>query len=205
MLNSTILEELRNDLATTVLPSWVASPPRDFGKPSHGKLTADQWRTVCTVNMVITLVRLWNTASSSEQYQNLLINFVHLVVAVDLGTRKTMFPERAELFDYHMRQYLTTLRDNFGHDLRPNHHACLHLKEFLDLFGPVQGWWAFPFERYNGIIAQLKTNNKACQSLASYIYVRLELIYARRDSPDVPSVFLHRIHSPLAHVIDRLA
>jgi hypothetical protein len=44
--------------------------------------------------------------------------------------------------------------------LYPNHHLSLHLAECIRNFGPVHGWWAFPFERYNGIIQRYNTNNK---------------------------------------------
>lgn len=163
VLDPEVLKALRDDIAKTVLPSWVSPPPKNFGDKTHGKLKADEWRTVCTVSMVITLVRMWGTAATPEKFRKILKNFLHLVIAVDYGTRKTMDPARAQFFDANMRLYLSGLRTNFDHPLRPNHHACLHLREFMELFGPVHAWWAFPFERYNGIIAQLKTNKKTCE------------------------------------------
>ncbi|CDO72139.1 hypothetical protein BN946_scf184962.g82 [Trametes cinnabarina] len=54
ILDQDTISELRHDIAKTFLPSWLERPPRNFGSPSHGKLKADHWRTVCTVSMVIT-------------------------------------------------------------------------------------------------------------------------------------------------------
>ncbi|KAI0655866.1 hypothetical protein C8Q70DRAFT_883543, partial [Cubamyces menziesii] len=104
IITQDVIDVIRADIQNTILPSWMERPPKNFGSASHGKLKADQWRTVCTVSLTITLVRLWG------------------------------------------------LRDIFSHELVPNHHLSLHLVSCLLLFGPVHGWWAYPFERYNGLL-----------------------------------------------------
>ncbi|KAI0363914.1 hypothetical protein BV20DRAFT_957325 [Pilatotrama ljubarskyi] len=159
VLTAEVIEALRTDMLTTYLPSWIERPPANFGSAAHGKLKADHWRTICTISMVITLVRIWSSSTATIGDGKVLDNFVHLVVAVDLAARRSMDSERARLFDYHMTEYLRTLRELFDHDLVPNHHLSLHLTACLLLFGPVRGWWGFPFERYNGIIQRLNTNN----------------------------------------------
>ncbi|KAI0753039.1 hypothetical protein C8Q80DRAFT_1096323 [Daedaleopsis nitida] len=155
-----VIEHIRADIRATYLPSWIERPPLNFGSRSHGKLKADHWRTVCTINMVISLVPIWTSSTATEGDRLLLENFIHLVVAVDLATRCTMDAQRARLFDEHMLSYLRTLRHLFEHQLVPNHHLSLHIVTCLLLFRPVHGWWAYPFERYNGIIQRLNTNNK---------------------------------------------
>lgn len=160
ILTYDVISQLRADIQNTYLPSWIERPPINFGSASHGKLNADHWRTVCSISMVITLTRLWSSSTASEKDRLLLENFVHLVVAVDLATRRSMDPERARLFDEHMEEYLRGLRRLFEHKLVPNHHLSLHLATCLLLFGPVHGWWGFPFERYNGDIQGLNTNHK---------------------------------------------
>ncbi|EIW58990.1 uncharacterized protein TRAVEDRAFT_20801 [Trametes versicolor FP-101664 SS1] len=50
-----VLEKVRSDIVSTIFPSWLEKPPSDFGSPAHGKLKADHWCTVATVNLVITL------------------------------------------------------------------------------------------------------------------------------------------------------
>lgn len=74
--------------------------------------------------------------------------------------------ERAAKFDTYMHNYLDVLTTTFQHDRVPNHHLSLHLKECLELFGPVHAWWAFPFERFNGMIQNLNTNSKTSMFLA---------------------------------------
>ncbi|KAI0643024.1 hypothetical protein C8Q79DRAFT_915917 [Trametes meyenii] len=155
-----VLKEVRSDITKTSLPSWMETPPRNLGSPSHGKLKADHWRTVGTVSLVITLIRLWGSPSASAIEREVLDNFVALAVAIDLATRRSMNPARAALYDQYMEKYLHGLRTLFGHSLVPNHHLSLHLRQCLDVFGPVHGWWAYPFERYNGILQRLNSNYK---------------------------------------------
>ena len=173
VLDQSTVDQIREDIRTTYLPSWMERPPRNFGSPSHGKLKADQWRTVCTVSLTITLCRLWGGPDASEKQRLLLDNFISLVCAVDLATRRSMDVTRADRFDRYMLHYLRTLRNLFGHHLVPNHHLSLHLRDCLMLFGPVHAWWAFPFERYNGLLQNLNTNNKSGTSFHFIVYVRV--------------------------------
>ncbi|RDX40106.1 hypothetical protein OH76DRAFT_1459584 [Lentinus brumalis] len=185
ILTADVIAMLRSDILATFLPSWIERPPANFGSPSHGKLKADHWRTVCTVSMVITLVRVWSLSTATTGERKLLENFIHLVVAVDLATRRSMDAERARLFDHHMLEYLRTLRELFDHDLVPNHHLSLHLASCLLLFGPVRGMWGFPFERYNGIIQHLKTNNHISQiplTFMRFFYAGAELRWLKSST-----------------------
>ncbi|KAH9834090.1 uncharacterized protein C8Q71DRAFT_725300 [Rhodofomes roseus] len=171
VLTQDVINQIRHDIKTTYLPSWLERPPSNFGSASHGKLKADHWRTVCTINMVITLVRIWGASTASKGEHRLLENFIHLVIAVELASRRSMDAGRARLFDHHMFEYLRTLRDLFENNLVPNHHLSLHLSTCLQLFGPVHGWWAYPFERFNGIIQRLSTNNQIDKIPLTYMRV----------------------------------
>ena len=162
VLSADVLKVLRQDIHDTIFPSWMQRPPRNFGSPGHGKLKADNWRVVCTVSMVITLVRLWSdlAPTSTSTQRSFLENFVHLVIAVDYATRRSMGRDYLQTFDYHIQRYLVMLWDVFEHPLVPNHHLALHIKECLECFGPVHAWWGFPFERFNGMIAKINSNSR---------------------------------------------
>lgn len=155
------------------LPSWLEKPPGNIGSAGHGKLKADQWRTLCTVHMVITLGRLWGHKEATQEEGHVLQNFLQLVVAVDQATRRSMSRSRAALFDTNIQSYVKGLREIFDHSLVPNHHLSLHLRECLESFGPVHGWWAYPFERYNGLLQRMRTNNKPgrCTLLRTYEHI----------------------------------
>ncbi|KAI0710497.1 hypothetical protein C8Q76DRAFT_592296, partial [Earliella scabrosa] len=69
---------------------------------------------------------------------------------------------------------LKTLQVLFNHKFVPNHHLSLHLWQCLLLFGPVHAWWAFPFERYNGLLQNLNTNSQAAKmplTFMRYFYI----------------------------------
>lgn len=173
VLGLDLLQKIHLDMASTTLPSWMEPPPPNFGYPSHGKLKADQWRTVCSVSLIITLVRAWGTPSASDRDRALLQNFTDMVIAVTWGTRRSLTPDRITIYATHMKRYLSSLKHLFGEQLIvPNHHLSLHLIECLRSFGPVHSWWTFPFERYNGMLRQLNTNSKSgkarCLLILSY-------------------------------------
>ncbi|RDX43314.1 hypothetical protein OH76DRAFT_1361390 [Lentinus brumalis] len=181
IFNHAVLQEVRRDIRNATVPTWIEKPPSNFGEAKHGKLKADHWRTVCTIFMVITLVRLWGHAGASQQERDVLNNFVQLVVAVDLATRRTMSPGRVATFDQNMEAYVKGLRSIYEEPLVPNHHLSLHLKDFLLAFGPVRGWWGYPFERINGMIQRFKTNHKPAempQTYMKYFYMAASLRWA---------------------------
>jgi hypothetical protein len=69
--------------------------------------------------------------------------------------------KRIRIAEEQLVQYLESLVTLFSAKvLVTNHHMSLHVMECLRMFGPVHGWWAFPFERYNGILARSNTNFK---------------------------------------------
>ena len=197
VLSHALLSQIRNDIASVILPSWLERPPRTFGSAGHGKLKADQWRTVCTINLVVTLTRIWGSPTATEKDKVLLRNFLHLVCAVDLASKRSMSISRAKRFDQHILKYLETLRSVFDHHFIPNHHLSLHLQECLLAFGPVHAWWAFPFERFNGLLSRLNTNHKpsAFFSLTSICLARIE-DHFRRDAIHLPALLLYRRGAP---------
>lgn len=169
VLDAEVLGEVRADLQKTSLPSWLERPPHNFGSPSHGKLKADQWRTVCSVSLIITLVRLWGVTSAGIRDKAVLKNFTDMVIAVKWGTRRSISPERIAIYSSHMKSYLESLKELFGEGLIvPNHHLSLHLVECLRSFGPVHSWWTFPFERYNGMLRHLNTNSRPGMSSTNH-------------------------------------
>lgn len=58
--------------------------------------------------------------------------------------------------------FCKTFEQIIGHEYcTPNMHMHMHLKDCITSFGPVYGFWAFSFERYNGILGSYHTNNRA--------------------------------------------
>ncbi|KLO05603.1 hypothetical protein SCHPADRAFT_839192 [Schizopora paradoxa] len=158
VLGHEVLSELHKDMKNTILPSWLESPPRNLGNSSHGKLKADQWRTSCSVSLVITLIRLW---AGDPKTQPMLDNFIHLVTAVKIATSRSTSESRITSYDNHIKDYVTGMVALYGSDsLRSNHHIAFHVSDDLRWFGPSPLFWAFPFERLIGKIQKIPTNKR---------------------------------------------
>ncbi len=159
VLGKELLEQIHRDISLTRLPSWIGRCPRDLGSARHGSLSADQWRTACTVNLVTSLVRLWGKAGSGTRFRDMLNNYMDLIVATKAATMRIMTPARIQEYHAHMYRYLTNAQRLYPHHgVSPNQHLCLHLPHLLQDFGPVHSWRSYAYERFNHILQEIKTN-----------------------------------------------
>ena len=143
----------------TTLPGWINRGPRNFGSASHGKVSADHWRTVFTINLVITLVHLWGTSGATKSKMDLLENFIALVTLIWFATSRITSERHIKIVESQLQVYYQTLTA-LGATFYPSYLMTFHIPQCLRLFGPVHGWWSFPYERYNGIIQRLNHNGK---------------------------------------------
>ena len=161
-----MLRRIRDDIETTCRPTSQSNPPSEFGSARHGKLTADQWRTILEFDAPVSLLKMWserrsNSTNAFEQqiYGLLMDNRMYLAIAVAWGTSRRTSHFHAEKYKEFMVAYLDGLK-LLGFNLVPNHHLALHLSDFLTRFGPAHGWWAFPFERLIRVLGHIRTNSK---------------------------------------------
>ncbi|KAJ3503075.1 hypothetical protein NLJ89_g8597 [Agrocybe chaxingu] len=175
LLDSALIMEIRHDMARTVLPGWINRAPKNFGSASHGKVSADHWRTAFTINFVITLVRIWGHPNANTRQGQLLENFMALVAAIRFATARTTTETHIQTVEQQLQRYFRTL-SNVSDKRYPSHHMSLHIAECLRRFGPVHGWWSYPYERYNGILQRLNHNNKlTAHDLHSHLLSKREL------------------------------
>lgn len=159
-----------------ITPSWLTSVPTNLGEPSHGKLKADQWRTLGTTYLPISLIRLWDQLEDgddkrSQQCKKLLAVTLSLISAVVIASSRTTSKEKADLYLHHMQNYLKGLRELFPrYRFLPNQHMALHLAEYLQLYGPVHSWWTFPFERLIGMLQRIPNNFQNGQFIFYFLF-----------------------------------
>ena len=83
-----------------------------------------------------------------------------LVSAVYLSCARTMSPMWSNAYHSCITKNVSNLKQvHPDFNLWPNHHAVIHIYDFLFLFGPVHSWWAFPFEHLVGILQCLPKNH----------------------------------------------
>jgi hypothetical protein len=110
--------------------------------------------------MLITLGRIWGRTAASQQDRVWLENYLHLVALVRIAYSYLVNQEVIDKFRHHASCYLAGLRAYHPSSIKPSHHFILHIADLMERFGPMRGWWAFPFERFNGQIQRLSTNHK---------------------------------------------
>ena len=159
-------------LSNVSKPSWVRSVPADFGTSSAGKIKADEWRTLSTIQLPLALVchLLWSEESSDQQYRkrfdDVIDHTMDLVQAVSVLFRTSTSVEESKKYKYYIENYIRRLREvHPSARLLPNMHMATHITEFLPLFGSIYSWWTFPFERMIGVLQDLPSNNKIGEPL----------------------------------------
>jgi hypothetical protein len=159
------IKEIWNDIRNMVTPSWLTSAPPDLGSANHGKLKADQWRAVGTTYLPVSLIRLWARSKHgdmrSRRCKDILGVTMSLVSAIIIASSPETTHLHAELYLQHMTAYIEGIKILFpDYKFLSNHHMALHLPEYLIRYGPVHGWWTFPFERLIGMLQRTSTNCK---------------------------------------------
>jgi len=181
LLTKSQKHQIQHDISATTRPTWQAHLPDNFGDASHGKLKADQWRTSIEFDLPVSLARFWSQQEFSEDggtsnHLELLDNTMHLAAAVFWATSRHTSPRHVERYMEHMIAYIRGILHLFPqHNLRPHHHNALHLGELLLRFGPVHGWWTFPFERLIGKLQKINSNSKPGKMLLN------QLLYCESD------------------------
>ncbi|KAF9525314.1 hypothetical protein CPB83DRAFT_897180 [Crepidotus variabilis] len=56
ILNLDNIKDIWQDIEIILTPSWMTAVPLNLGSKSHGKLKADQWRTLGTVYLPLSLI-----------------------------------------------------------------------------------------------------------------------------------------------------
>jgi hypothetical protein len=163
-LSASELKQLRTILTNVVRPRWHDAPPRDLGSPAHGKLKAAQLRSLSEFDLLVGMVELWADPSDQvdqaifEDRMSRLQCTMHLFTALKFATSESTSPLHAQNYQLYLQHYLQFLIQG-GWQYRPNHHAALHVSELLMHFGPIRGWWMFPFERIIGRLQRVNTNS----------------------------------------------
>lgn len=158
IFNASILRYINTILPKIHTPTWIKRPIPVLGKASFGKLKADEWRSLITIQLPLILIPFWSGKDHIKK--SLLKNFVHLVSLINLGLKRVMNDLHIKGYRYHIRSYLESSILMFQHcKLAPNHHMSVHLSDCLERFGPVRAWWSFPFERLMGKILKAGHNN----------------------------------------------
>ncbi|CAG8715931.1 13242_t:CDS:2, partial [Acaulospora colombiana] len=141
------LEEIQQDIPNIVTPSWFTKISSQVGEISNGKLKADEWRSLFTVYLPLSMTRLW---ASSKHHRLHLKSLLILSIIVNITCSTTISGALIKCFNDAIRLYLRIISVEDGCSLVIKHHLSLHLTTFMEAFGPCRTYWAFPYERLIG-------------------------------------------------------
>jgi hypothetical protein len=153
-----------DNIANTICPHWYATPPANLGQVSYSKLKADKWRSCFEFDIPVSLlwIETWRNASQMDEYRAKLVHStLVLAIVICWATSHHVSAKHIEQYKKNMKDYLKMLKE-----LRPSQHFCpnhvnaLLVSKYLHLYGPVQGWWMFPFKRVIGDLQCSSMNNK---------------------------------------------
>jgi hypothetical protein len=140
------MEAIWADMVLTELPSWVTKAPPNWGTATRGKLSANNWRVICTIHLPITLIRLWG---GDDDRSAQLENSMDLVRAVQIANLRSISRKEIELYDHYISRYMLSYKSLFKlAKVKPIHHAALHYGDVLREFGPAHTHSAAFYERY---------------------------------------------------------
>lgn len=161
VLGRKVLSEVASDMEKMVLPRWVDPAPKRAGQKKQGKLSADQWRSLCSIHLVITLIRLWGHLPAGERWHQMLVNFLDLVLAVELGSMMVTSADHAAAYETVLTRYLVVMKELYKEAVVvPTHHLALHVPDFLRLWGPSPQARGFGWERFNHMLQGINTNKR---------------------------------------------
>ncbi|KAH9051542.1 hypothetical protein EDB87DRAFT_1582376 [Lactarius vividus] len=197
ILGKDIMEAIWADMARTQLPSWVTDVPHNWGTAARGKLSANNWRVICTVHLPITLIRLWGGDDAPEDWKHKLQNFMDLVCAVQIANVRLISKKDIELYKYYIQRYLTDFKTLYkSAKVKPIHHAALHYGDTLRGFGPAHTHGAAFYERYIHSMQRKNHNMKLGE---------LELTFMRSSAREAKLQALLFDHSEVHEHVGELA
>ena len=155
LLNKTHFDNVQNFVDNMVVPSDIGRIPSKISSGFSG-FKADQFKTWITI---YSIPALYDILPNND-----LECWRHFVLACRILCKQTLSNADVLLADTLLIQFCKRVERIYGdHVITPNMHLHGHLKDVILDYGPVQEFWCFSFERYNGILGKQPTNNRSIE------------------------------------------
>ena len=152
ILSAGNFDTIQSTIDRFTVPAHIGRIPHKIGS-QFSSFTADQWKNWTLIYSIIVL----KSILPEQEYRCwcIFVDACHLLCS------------RAITLDGIMK--LDTLLIRFCQEFEhiygalactPNLHLHGHMKECIIDFGPASSFWAFPFERLNGILGAVPTNHR---------------------------------------------
>lgn len=152
MLQKLISKVYKKTVDSFVVPADVGRIPRKIETGLSG-FTADQFKNLVTVFSIPALFGVLPT-EHMECWR-------HFVLACRILCKSILSLDDLALADALLLQFCRRVERMYGETaITPNMHLRGHFRDVLKDYGPVQEFWLFSYECYNGILGRQPTNNK---------------------------------------------
>lgn len=150
-ITSDDFHKIQHRVDSFIVPSDVGCIPHKISS-DFSSFTADQWKNWTVYFSLIVLHDILP--------HDLFQCWQHFVLACRILCRKQITTEQLKLGDALLLQFCRRTQRIFGNSsVTPNMHMHCHLRSCIEDYGPMHGFWFYAYERYNGIIAAMQTNN----------------------------------------------
>lgn len=137
------------------VPSDVGRIPLKISSGFAG-FKADQFKNWITIYSIPALYQIL----PSDDFEC----WRHFVLACRILCQHSLTAVDLTKADALLMQFCKRVQRMYGEDaIKPNMHFHGHLKDVILDYGPIQEFWCFSFERYNGILGNQHTNNRAIE------------------------------------------
>ena len=172
------------------VPTDVGRIPLKISSGFSG-FKADQFKTWITIYSIPALYQILP--------RNDLECWRHFVLACRILCQQTLSTIDIAIADNLLIQFCNRVERMYGKAfITPNMHFHGHLKDVIMDYGPVQEFWCFSFERYNGILGKQPTNNRAIepQLLQQFLFDNFSSSYQfpKEFEENFESLSLHDFH-----------
>lgn len=155
ILKEELFSIIQDRIDALVVPSDIGRIPHKI-MSSFYNLTADQYKNWIVHYSIICLHGIL-PPDTLECWR-------HFVLACRILCQPELKQDDVTIADALILQFCRRTERMFGKDMvTPNMHMCCHLKECILNYGPLNHFWLFAFERFNGILGQLPNNNKSIE------------------------------------------
>jgi hypothetical protein len=146
--------KLGQRLASIQLPPGTNRRFTDFGKAKIlGTMRAADWKCFILITSGAVLHDLLPPAD--------LAMWLAFRQAVFLLCNHSLTTQCLSDIETYLETYLTMFEEIYGSGkISPSQHFITHITECIRDYGPSHVFWLFAFERVNGLLTRVKTNNK---------------------------------------------
>lgn len=154
LLQKNELDVIQARLSRAVVPAGLGRLPTSVSVGTF--LTAEQWKNW---TIYFSIYCLYDLLPEDD-----LECWRHFVLACCRLCQYSLSCTDVSIADALLLHFCKRFKRIYGTEaLTPNVHVHCHLSTCINDFGPIQSFWLFPFERYNGILGSEHTNNRSVE------------------------------------------